>query len=298
MNSLAPQIPGRITASSAGTNWSGFPLEVHRLPARGVSPSYVYPRSIAFLYLSGETNAVIRHGGKVARCVRRSTGMLNLRQCGWAVGEFEWDGPGEIELLAVQLCPRVVEGLGVGNLADTLESLSADGCRDEQLAALMVAMRVEVERGCPSGPLYSDSLSLALAVYTAGRYAPRAAAAVATRARVLSTAQVRRIREFVKNNLGENLRLPDLAALVGLTAHHFSVLFRNTLGVSPHQYLIGERVRAAQAMLREGRQSITTIALQVGFSSHSHFCDTFRRHTGETPGRVRQRQGLARTGTN
>lgn len=294
MHLLAPQIPGSIMVSSAGTGWSGFPLEVHRLPARGISPPYVYPHSTAFLYLSGETNAVIRLDGERARFVRRSTGMLNLRHCGWAVGQFEWDGLGEIELLAMQLCPRVVEGLGVGNLAEALESLSTDGCRDEQLAALMVAMQVEVERGCASGPLYSDSLSLALAIYTVGRYAPRAAPA--TRARVLSTAQVRRIRDFVKNNLGDKMRLPDLAALVGLSAHHFSELFRNTLGVSPHQYVIGERVRAAQALLRQGNESIVAIALQVGFSSHSHFCDTFRRQTGEAPRCIRQRQGLARAG--
>ena len=262
------------------------------MPASGTALPYVYPHSTAFLYVSGEANVLIRVGGDRPRSVRRTTGMLNLRHCGSAVGQFEWVGPAEIELLAVQLCPRVVEGLGVGNLAEALESLSIDGCRDEQLTALLVAMMLEVERGCSSGPLYSDSLSLALAVYTVGRYAPRAV--TTTRVRVLSTAQVRRVRDFVNNNLDDKMRLPDLAALVGLSAHHFSVVFRNTLGMPPHQYVIGQRVRAAQALLREGSESIVAIALQVGFSSHSHFCDTFRRQTGEAPHHVRQRQGLAR----
>jgi len=287
MRPLAPQLPGTIKVSSMDTRWSGFPLEVHRLPARGESPPYAYPHSTAFLYTSGETTAVIAPRGQAAKRVTRSTGMLNLRRRGWAVGAFEWKGYSELELLAVQLCPSAVAALGVGNVAEELNTVSEDGFVDRQLAALMIAMQMEVEGGCPSGAMYSESLSLSLAMYAAARYSGRRGTVSARRPKALSSSQLARVSEYVKANIGRNLRLFDLAALLDVSPHHFAMLFRNAAGMPPHQYVICERIRMARALLKDGRDSISDIAIRLGFSSHSHFCETFKRHTGQTPRRLR-----------
>jgi len=288
MRPLAPQLPGTIKVSSMGTRWSGFPLEVHRLPARGESPPYAYPHSTAFLYTSGETTAVIAPRGQAARRVKRSTGMLNLRRRGWAVGAFEWKGHSELELLAVQLCPGAVAALGVGQVADELNTVSEDGFVDRQMAALMVAMQMEVEGGCPSGAMYSESLSLSLAMYAAARYSGQRVAVNALRSQALSSSQLAQVTEYIRTNIGQDLRLFDLAALLDVSPHHFSMLFRNAVGMSPHQYVIRERIRKARVLLKESCDSISDIAIKLGFSSHSHFCETFRRHTGQTPRRLRK----------
>lgn len=287
MRTVAPQLPGTIETTSEGTPWAGFPLELHRLPSCGESPPYVYPHSTVFLYREGETDAEISWGrSERAQQVRRVPGTANIRRRGWTATRFRWSGQSEIELLAVQLCPHTVEGLGAAQVVDGLDDVFEEGVTDRQLAALMIAMQLEVERGCPSGALYGESLSLSLAAYAASRYGARPAAAEPERNK-LTAVQLARVSEYVRDNIGENLRLSDLAAVVSLSTHRFLGLFRNTVGVTPHQFVIGERIRMACALLREGRESIAEIALKLGFSSHSHFCDTFRKHTGRTPSGLR-----------
>lgn len=284
MQALAPQLPGSIGVSSAGTPWSGFPLEVHSLPARGESPPYAYPHSTAFLYMSGETVARISPIGQGEKQVKRSKGTLNLRRQGWTVNAFQWNGERELQLLAVQLCPAALDALGVERIAANLPFLSEDGFIDPQLAALMLAMQTEVQQGCPSGSLYGESLSLYFALHATARYAvpqrqPRSGA--------LAPWQLIRVLDYIRTNIGQDLKLLELAALLDLSPHHFSLLFRNSVGISPHQFVIRERVRAASALIREGRVAIGEIAVRLGFSSHSHFCETFRKHTGRAPGRLR-----------
>jgi len=286
MRTVAPQLPGTIETTSEGTLWAGFPLELHRLPSSGESPPYVYPHSTVFLYREGETDAQISSGrSERMQQVRRVPGTANIRRRGWTATRFRWNGPSEIELLAVQLCPHTVEGLGGAQVVDGLDDISEDGVTDRQLAALMIAMQLEVERGCPSGALYGESLSLSLAAYAASRYGARPTAE-ADRNK-LTAVQLDRVSDYVRDHIGDNLRLSDLAAALSLSTHRFLGLFRNTVGVTPHQFVIGERIRMACALLREGRESIADIALKLGFSSHSHFCDTFRKHTGRTPSCLR-----------
>jgi AraC family transcriptional regulator len=279
---LAPQLPGTITATSAGTRWTGFPLEVHKLPAQGESPAYAYPYCTAFLYTSGEATAVIASPGEQPKRVRRCQGVVNLRARGWAVHAFAWHARGDLELLTVQLSAHVIEALGVGTTGEALHDMFLDGMRDHQLAALMRSMQLEVEGGCLSGPLYAESLSLCLATYASRRYASASNVPCLTINR-LSPAQLRRVRAYIADNLGQPLPLTDIAHVVDLSPHHFCLLFKNTMGMSPHQYVIAERIRKASSLLRDKRRSITDIALSVGFSSHSHFSETFRRHTGKNP---------------
>jgi AraC family transcriptional regulator len=287
MQPLAPQLPGSIAVSSAGTPWSGFPLEVHSLPARGESPPYAYPHSTAFLYTSGETTARISPVGQSAKQVKRCKGTLTLRRKGWAVAAFQWNGERELELLAVQLCPAALEALGVQRVADDLPSLSEDGFVDPHFAALMLAMRTEVQQGCRSGALYGESLSLYLALHATSRYSVPRRTPLSSNASVLAPWQLIRVLDYIRTNIEKELRLFELAALFDLSPHHFSLLFRNSVGTSPHQFVIRERLRAARMLIREGRESIGEIAVRLGFSSHSHFCETFRRHMGHAPGKLR-----------
>jgi AraC family transcriptional regulator len=99
----------------------------------------------------------------------------------------------------------------------------------------------------------------------------------------LSPMQVRRIREYVRAHLACNLRLADLADQVNLSPHYFSMLFKHSLGISPHRYILHECIQEAQKRLAAGGMSISEVALSLGFSDQSHFSQTFRRMTGTTP---------------
>lgn len=95
--------------------------------------------------------------------------------------------------------------------------------------------------------------------------------------------RMRRLRDFIFENLSENLRLDQLAYVVGQTVHQMLVSFRATFGRTPWQYIIHERLRIAQRLLSATDKDITTIAFEAGFSSHSHLTRLFRQHLGCTP---------------
>ena len=81
----------------------------------------------------------------------------------------------------------------------------------------------------------------------------------------------------------EPLALDDLAREAGLSPFHFLRVFRRVTGTTPHQYLIGARVRAAVRMLLDTDLPVTRIAYDSGFRDLSNFNHTFRRAIGCTP---------------
>ena len=80
---------------------------------------------------------------------------------------------------------------------------------------------------------------------------------------------------------------PRLKDVAGLSLHHFSAAFKASTGMPPHRYQIDRRIRRAKELLLGTDRSIIAIALEVGFASHSHFTDQFRKWTNTTPSRFR-----------
>lgn len=104
----------------------------------------------------------------------------------------------------------------------------------------------------------------------------------------LSPAAVRRVQLFVEANLGRPLPLKELAGRSGLSAFHFARAFKQTMGVTPHAYVLQRRVERARELLRTTDRSLGEVALETGFGSQSHFTTVFRRITGLTPAVVRR----------
>jgi AraC-like DNA-binding protein len=73
-----------------------------------------------------------------------------------------------------------------------------------------------------------------------------------------------------------------------LSAFHFLRVFRRTLGVTPHQYLIRCRLRRAARLLLDDVLPVTTVAFEAGFGDLSNFVRTFGRAAGVSPQRFRQ----------
>jgi len=127
-----------------------------------------------------------------------------------------------------------------------------------------------------------DVLELVGAALRLARDAAPPPIAPAERNRVLAVARL------LDHAYDEPLSLADMAAAAKLSRYHFVRVFRAVVGDSPHQYLIGARLRAAANRLLDTREPITAIALDVGFNDISHFNATFRRAFGAAPGAWRR----------
>jgi len=88
----------------------------------------------------------------------------------------------------------------------------------------------------------------------------------------------------------ESVRVETLASMAGLSAPHFSRVFKATFGTSPIDWLRRERISQAKRRLVESVDSIKQIAEQVGYADRFFFSKDFKRHTGVTPGQFRARE--------
>ena len=106
----------------------------------------------------------------------------------------------------------------------------------------------------------------------------------------LPECRVRRVAQYVQDNLHRQLRLAELSGLVHMSPYHFARRFKQSTGVSPHRFLVQRRIEQARTLLAAESLSIAEIARSVGFRTPSHFTTTFRRVTGITPSGYRDRE--------
>ncbi len=107
-------------------------------------------------------------------------------------------------------------------------------------------MRDEVKQGCPAGRIYGKSISAALAASLLSQFGiPEIKKANQT----LSRGQLAKVSEYVNAHMSSDISLNDLTGLLRLSTPHFSRLFKNTVEITPYQYVLRERISKAIKLL-------------------------------------------------
>ncbi len=165
---------------------------------------------------------------------------------------------------------------------DQLELLPEFRTRDPQLEAIGMMLLAELKQEKLGGRLYIESLTNVLAVHLLRQYAA-AKPRLAIYEGGLPERQLLQVLEYINEHLNQDIKLADLAQLLGMSQFHFSHLFKQSIGTAPYQYLLQQRVERAKQLLKQTDQSIMDIAFLCGFNSHSHLSKQFRQLTGTTP---------------
>jgi AraC family transcriptional regulator len=98
-----------------------------------------------------------------------------------------------------------------------------------------------------------------------------------------ATRRMGAVLEYIDARLGCDLNLAELSALAAMSKYHFLRTFKHASGMTPHQYILGRRLRAAATALRTSEKPVSRIALDQGFGDLSTFNHSFRRVMGVTP---------------
>jgi AraC family transcriptional regulator len=96
------------------------------------------------------------------------------------------------------------------------------------------------------------------------------------------------VKTYLAARLSERVTLDDVARAVHVSPFHLARIFQKQTGVPVHRYLTQLRLRASLERLADGAGDLTAVALELGFSSHSHFTDAFRREFGHSPSEMRK----------
>lgn len=159
-------------------------------------------------------------------------------------------------------------------------SHSASVVRDANLAAQLLWMHAAMAQAT-TDPLLSEGRVLDLFESLFARLLRPAPKVVAGS---LSQAQLRLLREFMEEQLCEKIMLQGLAELLGLDRFTFLKLFKRTVGMTPHAWLIRLRLERAFVLLKVAdAMPVAEIAHAVGFFDQSHFTRAFRQAYGVTP---------------
>jgi AraC-like DNA-binding protein len=125
--------------------------------------------------------------------------------------------------------------------------------------------------------LYGDSIALALFIELFQ------VARTERRTGQLSARRLRHVIDFIEANCLRNIRLEELAALVGLSQSYFSTAFKGSTGLAPHQWHTRARIERVKALLLAPRATLTEVAATAGFADQAHMTRVFKRQTGVTP---------------
>lgn len=158
---------------------------------------------------------------------------------------------------------------------------------DRLIHQIGLALKADLEVDGIGNGFYADSLATALSAHLLQHYA--------TRKHVfrsyddgLSKQKLKEAIEYINEHLDENLSLSIIADHLGMSQYYFCRLFKQSTGLTPHQYLMQQRIEQAKRLLKQTELTNTQIALNCGFSSQSHFAKYFRLNTGVSPRQFRK----------
>jgi AraC family transcriptional regulator len=266
---------------SKGSPWPGIKLE-HFQVENLCTPEVATTSFLAALCLSTDDRAVV--GRPNNWIIVRPEEMMFVGPSNIPAQE----SIGNIEFLVLEIVPAYLtwaaEGLVTG---DHFDPSAARRFRDDQLRHIVLAMYHELLAGFPSGRLFGEQMGLSFATTLLSKHSDTAPRNSVYRGG-LSPPALRLVKTFVNENLTRNLSLADIAAQAQIRPSHFARAFKESTGLSPHQYILRRRIDRAIEMLENERSTLAGIAYDLGFSSQAHFATVFRKFTGTQPGNYRE----------
>lgn len=202
----------------------------------------------------------------------------------------EWSWSSAIEVSHVYLSQPFVEDIA----NEVFECNVADirlgdilRTKDDGITRCVAGIAAEVGSGGLGKRLIVDALSRELAVRLLRRHTRDFWIDDARQGRLSREQQVR-VREFVLDNLGQDVSYRDAAGHVGLGPWNFSRRFKSSFGRTFHQFVVEARVAAAAAEVMRTNKPLKVIAVDFGFSDQSHMTRAFGKLRGHTPGYLRR----------
>lgn len=96
------------------------------------------------------------------------------------------------------------------------------------------------------------------------------------------------IDNFITQHIGSKITIAQLASTVFLGESQFYAIFKQELGLTPHQYIVVQRIQYAKELLGESTLTVGEIAQQTGFANQSAFSHAFMKNVGHSPSKYRQ----------
>lgn len=264
--------------SSHKAAWRGISLE-HHLQPPGETPEYSVDHYLIIINIGqdfyieqaieGRRQEELIFSGAVGLC------PSHLPRC------QRWDKEADFLMLNLEqelLTTNALELLET----DQVELVPQLAIQDPLIKQIGLALQQELQSHKIGTQLYVESMANALAVHLLRHFSAHKRN-IKNYTGGLPQHKLKLVTDYINDYLERELSLPELATIAQLSQYQFSRVFKQSTGLSPHQYVIQRRVEQAKKLLQQGKMSISEIAITCGFSHQSHLNRHFKRLTGVTP---------------
>jgi AraC family transcriptional regulator len=193
-------------------------------------------------------------------------------------------------LLLLTILPKAVDRLSAGNVdMGSVRFVQQIGLNDENVRRTLLAFLQEIESPGWNSRFHADTL-LTLLLSQLVRCASNLTGSqqMPYRKGGLPNWRLKQALKLLESDPRETPSLGELARHLQLCPTSFCRAFKQSTGLSPHQYLLSHRINCAKEMMRDQARALTEIALDCGFSNSSHFSVVFRRIVGTSPREYRR----------
>ncbi|MEO1377675.1 MAG: AraC family transcriptional regulator, partial [Cyanobacteria bacterium J06635_10] len=259
INQFFPRSP---ILSSQDTGWDGVCFRYIHVPAYEI-PEVCTPVAHSI--------TIFTHGNYIARADRTLDGRYKYDS---VVGgdivitpahvghKAAWDKEGDFIILGIET-KHFARAIDESAEPEQVQLLPHFATPDPLVLQIGLAIKNVLENSPSASRLYAETMVNALAVHLLQSYSARKPNLKEYK-NGLSKNQLAKIIEYIKNNLDRDLGLNELANLIQVSPHYFCHLFKQSMGITPHQYVIQTRVNRAKELLLTGKYSIAQVAFIVG----------------------------------
>ena len=267
--------------TSKDTDWDGMYLAYDRIIQAGETQEIVTPQYGVLIFTETPELVISRRNiaGEIQQEEIQVADIVIIPA--HATHQVQWSTPGSWIMLGFE--PRIFERALYETVDfDSIEITSHFAQNDPLIHQLGLQLKGEVETGGLGGRLYADAIANLMAIHLFNNYATTKPH-IKSYTDGLPLYKLKIVKEYIEAHLERALSLDELAQVTNMSVGHFSRLFKQSTGYTPHQYLIRRRVKRAKELLRHKQLSIADVAYQVGFANQGHLNYHFKRCTGITP---------------
>ncbi|MEM7554754.1 MAG: AraC family transcriptional regulator [Cyanobacteria bacterium P01_A01_bin.84] len=176
------------------------------------------------------------------------------------------------------------------NSSDNIELIPHFAISEDPLIwGIGLSLKEKLAKGEFGNNLYIDQLTTTLALHLLYKYCVKKPK-ISNHADGLTKRQLQIAIEYIHTHLHQDINLSDIAQTVDMSQYYFSRLFKKSMGISPYQYVMQQRIEKVKKLLNDRKNPLTIaqVALECGFANQSHLTKYFRRIAGVTPKVYRQ----------